>query len=45
MDEGEHELAIGAPLPTLPLYLADQVSVPLDMEASYEDTCRGLRIG
>ena len=44
VDEWEHELAIGSPLPTLPLWLADHLSVPLDLEASYEDTCRGLRI-
>jgi hypothetical protein len=40
----EHELAIGSPLPTLPLWLTDRLSVPLDLEASYEETCRGLRI-
>ena len=40
----EHELAIGAPLPTLPLWLTDRLYVPLELEATYEDTCRGLRI-
>jgi hypothetical protein len=40
----EHELAIGSPLPTLPLWLTDRLHVPLELEASYEDTCRGLRI-
>jgi hypothetical protein len=40
----EHVLAIGSPLPTLPLWLTDRLSVPLELEASYEDTCRGLRI-
>ncbi len=44
VDEWEHELAVGAPLPTLPLWLTDQLSVPLELEASYEETCRGLRI-
>ena len=40
----EHELVIGSPLPTLPLWLTDRLSVPLELDASYEDTCRGLRI-
>jgi hypothetical protein len=39
-----HTLAIGQPLPTLPLWLADDLAVPLDLEASYEETCRILRI-
>jgi hypothetical protein len=37
-------LAVGRPLPTLPLWLADDLSVPLELEASYEDACRILRI-
>ena len=37
-------LALGQPLPTLPLWLADNLAVPLDLEASYEETCRALRI-
>ena len=32
------------PLPTLPLWLADNLAVPLELEASYEETCRILRI-
>lgn len=39
-----HPLAIGRPLPTLPLWLADNLAVPLELEASYEETCRILRI-
>jgi hypothetical protein len=31
-------------LPTLPLWLADNLSVPLELEASYEETCRALHI-
>jgi hypothetical protein len=38
-----HSLAIGQPLPTLPLWLADNLAVPLELEASYEETCRILR--
>lgn len=37
-------LQIGQPLPTLPLWLADNLAVPLELEASYEETCRILRI-
>jgi hypothetical protein len=36
-------LVVGQPLPTLPLWLSADRSVPLDLEASYEDTCRLLR--
>jgi hypothetical protein len=37
-------LALGQPLPTLPLWLADDLAVPLELEASYEETCRVLRL-
>ena len=39
-----HTLTLGQPLPTLPLWLADNLAVPLELEASYEETCRILRI-
>ena len=39
-----HPLALGQPLPTLPLWLADHFAVPLELEASYEETCRVLRL-
>jgi Protein of unknown function (DUF4058) len=39
-----HALALGQPLPTLPLWLADDVAVPLELEASYEETCRIFRL-
>lgn len=39
-----HALALGQPLPTLPLWLTDNLAVPLELEASYEETCRILRI-
>jgi hypothetical protein len=45
VEEWEHELAVGASLPTLPLWLTPDEYVPLELEATYEDTCRGLRIG
>ena len=37
-------LTLGQPLPILPLWLSDEFAVPLDLEASYEQTCRDLRI-
>jgi hypothetical protein len=37
-------LALGQPLPTLPLWIAPDFSVPLDLEASYQATCADLRI-
>jgi len=39
-----HPLAVGKALPTLPLWLAENLAVPLDLEASYEETCNILRI-
>lgn len=35
---------VGRPLPTLPLWLAESLAVPVELEASYEETCRILRI-
>jgi hypothetical protein len=37
-------LALGQTLPTLPLWIATDFSVPLDLEASYQATCSDLRI-
>jgi hypothetical protein len=43
--EGWHRrLSIGEPLPPLPLWLADDLAVTLDLESTYEETCRVLRI-
>lgn len=39
-----HAMALGQPLPTLPLWLADDLAVPLELEESYEETCRILRL-
>ncbi|MFO0968946.1 MAG: DUF4058 family protein [Gemmataceae bacterium] len=38
-------LAIGESLPTLPLWLTSDKAVPVDLEATYAETCRVLRIG
>jgi hypothetical protein len=40
----EHTLAVGQPLPTLPIWISDRQAVPLDLESCYETTCRVLRI-
>jgi hypothetical protein len=39
-----HPLALGRPLPTLPLWLAENLAIPLDLDQSYEETCGILRI-
>lgn len=44
LESWEHELAVGAAQPTLPVWLSPDIMVPLELEATYEDTCRGLRI-
>jgi len=44
MDNWYHPLAIGQPLPTLPVWLKETWAISLDLESSYEETCRILRI-
>jgi hypothetical protein len=44
LETWSHELALGQPLPTLPLWLAEALAVPLELEESYEETCRALRM-
>jgi hypothetical protein len=39
-----YPLEIGQPLPTLPLWLNDELAVYIELEPSYEETCRVLRI-
>jgi len=39
-----HTLDIGRPLPTVPLWLADDLAVPLDLHESYEVSCSILDI-
>jgi Protein of unknown function (DUF4058) len=40
-----YPLVVGQPLPTLPLWLSEDLAVSVELEASYEETCRVLRIG
>jgi Protein of unknown function (DUF4058) len=44
METWPETLTVGAPLPRMPLWLADDLAVPLDLEASYEETVRSLRL-
>jgi len=44
MDTWHHPLKIGQPLPALPIWLTENAAVELDLESTYEDSCRTLRI-
>jgi hypothetical protein len=37
-------LGIGDELPTLPLFIGDDLAVPIELEATYEETCGDLRL-
>ena len=39
-----YPLIVGQPLPSLPIWLSEDLVVPLSLEASYEEACRALRI-
>ena len=40
----EHAIEVGGALPTLPLWISETQYVPLELERTYEATCKGLRI-
>ena len=44
LETWSHVLAVGEPLPRLPIWLNEGHAVELDLEACYEETCRVLRI-
>ncbi len=44
MDAWYYPLAVGQPLPTLPIILRENFAVSLELESTYEDTCKSLRI-
>jgi hypothetical protein len=44
LDTWFYPMTPGRPLPQLPIWLDVDIGVTLDLEASYEDTCRVLRI-
>lgn len=45
LETWSYALAVGQPLPTLPIWLTEHDAISLDLEASYEAACRVLRIG
>lgn len=44
LESWEHNLAVGSAMPSLPIWLSPDFMVPLKLEATYEETCRSLRI-
>lgn len=44
LETWEQSLVIGGALPNLPVWLSPDIMVPLELEATYEETCRSLRI-
>ena len=44
LETWSHVLHTGQPLPTLPIWLAENFAVPLDLESSYEQTRLALRL-
>lgn len=44
LETWNHDLSPNQPLPNLPLWLDENLAISLDLEASYEQTCRDLRI-
>ena len=44
MDAWYFPMAVGEPLPTIPLWLSHNLQVILPLEPSYSETCRLLRI-
>jgi hypothetical protein len=44
LDTWSRALAVGQALPVLPVWLSETLTVSLDLEASYEEACRVLRI-
>ncbi len=44
LEAWSEDLEIGRPLPTQPLWLGETTYVPLELESSYEETCRILRL-
>jgi len=39
-----HPLTVGRPLPVVPLWLADDLALPLDLAESYDQSCAILNI-
>jgi hypothetical protein len=44
LDAWFYPMTVGQPLPTIPLWLTEELRVMLPLEAGYEEACRILRI-
>jgi hypothetical protein len=44
LEAWSHELTVGQPLPTLPLWLTSDLFVPLELDSTYEQACHDLWI-
>lgn len=44
LDIWQHSLCVGEALPTLPLWLRGELCLPVDLERTYDRTCREQRI-
>jgi hypothetical protein len=44
LEAWSHTLVVGQPLPTLPLWLREDLVTALDLEQSYEQACNDLWI-
>jgi hypothetical protein len=44
LESWPHDLVLGETLPELPLWISNEMAVPVKLEASYEAACRTLRI-
>lgn len=44
LDVWPHQLVLGQPLPTVPLWLTADLCVPLELEPTYHAACVGLRL-
>lgn len=44
LEAWSHSMTIGEPLPNLPLWLSEDLVIPLDLEKSYEQACHDLWI-
>jgi hypothetical protein len=44
LESWHYPMEVGRPMPTLPLWIAPGLAVPMELEGSYEETCKVLRI-
>jgi hypothetical protein len=44
LDVWPHQLTLGEPLPTVPLWLSSELAAPLELELTYANACQSLRI-